>query len=309
MNRFGTDALAIAMIIGGAGVATGATVLLAQGGRDDARTATECEAALDAERVIVAVGVGGETVAVAPRLRSQGADCASPVRVATVRLDHVVTHADQVRDRASSVRDRAERARERADRGREAAERARASADRGREAAERARERADRGREAAARAREHAERSRQRVMVRQQALQERIEAVEESSEGRARVDVDHHVSVDHDFDFDHNFDFDHDFDFDFDHDFDFDFDHDFDFDFDHDFDFDFDFDGTSMRIRLDGLSEMQTGLEDLERSMRSMQLELEGLDPEAEAELERRITEAMQKLEERLSRVRVDGGL
>jgi hypothetical protein len=64
-----------------------------------------------------------------------------------------------------------------------------------------------------------------------------------------------------------------------------------------------------MRIRLDGLSEMQTGLEDLERSMRSMQLELEGLDPEAEAELERRITEAMQKLEERLSRVRVDGGL
>ena len=304
MNRFGTDALAIAMIIGGAGVATGATVLLAQGGRDDARTATECEAVLDAERVLVAVGVGGGTVAVAPRLRSQGGDCARPVRVTTVRLDHVVTHADQVRDRASSARERAERARERADRGREAAERARASADRGREAAERARERADRGREAAARAREHAERGRQRVMVRQQALQEKIEAVEESSEARARVDGDHHGSVDHDFDYDVDVDFD----FDFDHDFDFDFDFDHDFDFEHDFDFDFDFDGTSMRIRLDGLSEMQTGLEDLERSMRSMQLELEGLDPEAEAELERRITEAMQKLEERLSRVRVDGG-
>ena len=314
MYQFRTDALSVAMIVGGAVVAGGATILLA-GTSDRGDVSLRCESAAEAPRhrgeqrhAVVALGHGSNVVTFAPRAEAiEG--CESTVRVTdvTVRRPEVVVVGQLARGEAARDRARAERDRERAQRDRERAERDLERAEREVERSLQRRQsegaRAElRAREVVERVQRRSDRDRVRDMERaERALaraQARIEGTQEDGRYRFRGDID----FEHDPDFDFDFDFDVDFD-----------DMDFDFDFD-DMNVAVEFDGENMMLDIEGMEQLHFNMRELEEQLEGLGLRIEGeladelgqLDRDIGPEVERRIEDAMRELEERLSRMDVD---
>ena len=124
MYQFRTDALSIAMIVGGAALAGGATLLLANSGTRAAEAA-ECShvvshAQVD-QRVVVSVGADENAFVVTPGMTVKTEECASVVHLTDVKVERVEAQVHEALERAGEAQ---ERARERAVRAEERAHRA-----------------------------------------------------------------------------------------------------------------------------------------------------------------------------------------
>ena len=111
MYQFRTDALSVAMIVGGAAFAGGATLLLANAG-GEAEQASRCAHVVTAERlnqeqkVVVALNRGEGAVVVAPTVELRANECSSSVRVADVQVHRIEAerHIQEELERAERLR-------------------------------------------------------------------------------------------------------------------------------------------------------------------------------------------------------------
>jgi len=124
MRQFGTDALAMAVIVGGAAVGGASTFLFSET-PSDARF--ECSATAEAQpRVVVSLGGEDGSFVVASNVESNDPDaCETRVHVREIRIDRAHEAGERARVSVERVRERAERARERAEQSRERVERTR----------------------------------------------------------------------------------------------------------------------------------------------------------------------------------------
>ena len=278
MVQFRTDAFSVAMILGGAALAGGATILLASTGPESAES-VECSHLVShaqvARHLVVAAGAAESSVVISPRVTRDAGDCSSVVHLTDARAEQVKVQVREALERAQEARQRAPenpvRAQERVQR-----------------AVERAKRRAEE--------------------MRAHELQEAMTLAESRASEGAQVRV-------------HGLDG-------------------FDFDFDQ-MQFDIEFDGETLVVDVEGMEdfvidmrEFEAEMEELGRELeleieelgQELELEMDDLARELEAELgdlerdfegadwdelsseereeiERRVEDAMRRLEERLSRI------
>lgn len=285
MGQFRTDAFSVAMILGGAALAGGATILLASTGPESAES-VECSHLVShaqvARHLVVAAGAAESSVVISPRVTRDAGDCSSVVHLTDARAEQVKVQVREALERAQEARQRAS------------------------ENAVRAQERAVRADERVQRAVERAKRRAEEMRAHE--LQEAMTLAESRASEGAQVRV-------------HGLDG-------------------FDFDFDQ-MQFDIEFDGETLVVDVEGMEdfvidmrEFEAEMEELGRELeleieelgQELELEMDDLARELEAELgdlerdfegadwdelsseereeiERRVEDAMRRLEERLSRI------
>lgn len=124
MNQFGTDVMAMAVIVGGFAVGGASTLLFSD---TPERAVYECTTTVRSQpRVVVAMGSGSNSFVVAPTVRVHTSDdCAMAAELGEAQQERVERVAEMARARADRAVGRVERARERGERAQERAARVR----------------------------------------------------------------------------------------------------------------------------------------------------------------------------------------